>query len=208
MSVNSLVNHSRKCLSAYDWGCFGLRSTEDINRVKKSFVHHYDFEAGWEATEFLGGRAKLCGVKKGQRPWRVWTVCFCPGAQHQRPPQIFYLKIKADGNPRLKDGEKVPWCTTCPLACLEFIWTLQPTTRKRRYPKWLDSGRFGDSNVGDVASEAIQFFIDQGAIKSEQRFDRNAGRKSLEMCVLKQRLGKVKKIEPVFPYCAPYPRET
>ena len=150
-----------------------------MGRVKKSRTHHYDWEAGWQATEYFGGRAKLSGDKKGQRPWRMWTVCFCPEGKHIRPPQRFYLQIQKDGNPRKAD-EKVPFCTTCPVACQEFLWQLQPTTLKRRYPKWLASGRFGESNVGDVATFAIDFFVDQGAITENQRYDRNAGRKSLE----------------------------
>ena len=171
----TLVAHMLGCVAAYDWGCFGMRSNEDMSRVKKSRNHHADWERGWQATEFQGGRAKLHGVKKGSRPWRVWTVCFCPGKKHQRPSKRFYVSIQRTGNPR----GKVNFCTTCPLACLEVLFAKQPSSQKRRYPKWLDSGRFGEKNVNDVAAMAIQWFIDQGAISEAQRFCRNAGRKSL-----------------------------
>ena len=175
-SPMSLVEHSQGLVAGHDWAIFGLRSTEDIKRVKKSVPHHYDWEEGWLSTTFVGGRAKLCGVKKGTRDWSIWTTCFCPGKHHVRPPLTFFVEIGADGNPNCA----VKWCTVCPLACLEFLWQLQtPQGPKRRYAKWCDSGRFGTSNINDVAACAIDWFIKKGVITAEQRFSRNAGRKSL-----------------------------
>jgi hypothetical protein len=172
----TLVDHMTGNIAAHDWGVYGMRSNEDFKRVKKSRNHHSDWAAGWHATEFKGGRAKLHGVKKGSRPWRVWTVCFCPGKKHKRPPHDFYRKIKSDGNP----VGPVEWCTTCPLACLEVIFAKQPSSQKRRYPKWnVKSGGFGERNIGDVASHAIQWFMNQGAIAQAQKYCHNAGRKSL-----------------------------
>ena len=159
-------------VSANDLFVFGLRSTEDVRRVKMSVTHHADWVNGWQSTSFHGGRAKLCGVKKGSRPWRVWRTCHCPGL-HKRPPAMF--TVNKLGNPT----SPITWCTTCPVAVLEFVFSMQWQREKRCYPKWLPSGRFGKSNTKDIAKQAIDWFIAQGVIEEDRRYDRNAGRKSL-----------------------------
>ena len=175
-SPMSLVTFSQGLLAAYDLFVFGLRSTEDVKRVKKSVTHHQDWTNGWQATEFKGGRAKLCGTKKGSRPWRIWRSCHCPGKHHVRPPSTFFTEIRKNGNPRCE----VKWCTVCPLAVLEFLFSIQePPAAKRCYAKWLGSGRMGDSNIADVPAAAIQWFVSQGTVIESNKYDRNAGRKSL-----------------------------
>ena len=174
-SPMSLVTFCQGLLAAYDLFIFGLRSTEDVKRVKKSVTHHHHWTNGWQATEFKGGRAKLCGTKKGTRPWRIWRTCHCPGKHHVRPPPTFFAEIRKDGNPRCA----VKWCTVCPVAAVEFIFSLQADSTKRCYAKWLDSGRMGASNIGDVPAVAINWFVNQGAVTDANRYDRNAGRKSL-----------------------------
>ena len=156
---------------------FGLRSTEDVRRVKMSETHFFDWPNGWHSTKFLGGRAKLCGVKKGTRDWRVWRSCQCPGKHHVRPPTTFFTEIQKDGNARCE----VKWCTVCPVAALEFLFTLQEPEwePKRCYAKWLASGRMGRSNISDVAGLAVDWFVSQGVVTEENRYSRNAGRKSL-----------------------------
>ena len=176
----SLVGHCQSLVYVNDLFIFGLRSTEDVKRVKNSVTHYEDWDNGWQCTEFQGGRAKLCGAKKGTRPWRIWRVCHCPGKHHVRPPKRFYTEIQSDGNPRCA----VKWCTVCPLACLELIFTLQEPVlndnQLRCYPKWLTrQGRFGKSNVKDIAAAAVDWFVHQGVVRPENRFNRNAGRKSL-----------------------------
>jgi hypothetical protein len=169
----SLVDHCRGQICAHDWGVCGLRSTEDMKRVKRSRKHHVDWSQGWAATEFLGGRAKLCGKKRNTRPWRVWTTCFCPGKRHIRPPNDFFKEIKKDGNPRVE----VKWCTTCPLASLELIFQLQVPDAKRRYPKWTQGGKFGKANIADPAACALEWFVKMGVVT--EPYCRNSGRKSL-----------------------------
>ena len=174
-SPMTLVEYCGRLIAAYDLFIFGLRSTEDVKRVKQSAIHYSDWENGWQATEFLGGRAKLCGVKKGTRPWRVWRRCHCPGGQHIRPPRNFYTTIRKDGNPKYE----VKWVTNCPVACVEFIFSLQyPPAPKRCYPNWLASGRMGLRNISDVPNAAIEWFVRQNAVQPENRFCRNSGRKS------------------------------
>ena len=170
----TLVQHCSGLVQAYDWACFGLRSVEDIKRVKRGVVHEFDWDRGWQCTDFVGGRAKLCGVKKGNRDWKIWRVCFCPGGRHIRPPADFWLQIGRSGNPDCA----VKWCTVCPLACIEFLWQLQEVPRS--YAKWLPaSGRFGSKNVANVAASAIDWLVNQGACPTESRYSTNAGRKSL-----------------------------
>ena len=69
----------------------------------------------------------------------------------------------------------------CPLALLELIWQLQDSVRvpRRRYGKWLDTGRFGVSNHGDVVKHAIDWFETTGVCAADTRYDTNAGRKAL-----------------------------
>ncbi len=174
-STLSLIEYSSGYICAHDLFLYGLRSTEDVNRVKKSTEHTFDWQQGWQCTSFTGGRAKLCGSKKGTRPWSIWTTCFCKGDRHQNPPEDFCLQIKEDGNPR--DPSLVTWTTSCPLSCLQLLWQLQETPR--RYGKWLESGRFGKSNLADPARTAIDWMVAQGACTESTRYDRNSGRKSV-----------------------------
>jgi len=165
-------------IQAYDLFVFGLRSREDVDRVKKSRHHKHKWQQGWTCTSFVGGRAKLCDSKRNTRPWKVYRRCHCPGNQHVSPPSNFYKLIDKDGNPTVP----IKWCTCCPLAALELIWQFQSKPGqggKRCYGKWLTSGRFGTSNTGDVAEMAIDWMVSQEACSEEHRYDTNSGRKSL-----------------------------
>ena len=83
--------------------------------------------------------------------------------------------VNRDGNPT----EPVTWNASCPVAVIEFLFSLQWTRDKRCYPKWLQSGRIGTSNVRDVPALAIQWFVSQGVVALANAYDRNAGRKAL-----------------------------
>ena len=168
----SFMDHCLGLIAACDLFVFGLRSTEDVKRVKESVQHVMDWANGWMCTSFKGGRAKLCGVKSGTRPWRIYRACHCPN-NHIRPPAGFI--VNAEGNPY----GPVPFCSTCPVAVLEFVFAMQWRQEKRCYPKWLKSGKLGKSNTKDVAKLAIDWFISKGIITESVRYDRNSGRKSL-----------------------------
>ena len=168
----SFIEYCTGLVAANDLFIFGLRSTEDVRRVKMSDQHQADWINGWQCTRFKGGRAKLCGVKKNTRPWSIWRTCHCPGL-HVRPPAMF--TVDKTGQP----NSPLTWCSSCPVAVLEFLFSMQWQDKKRCYPKWLASGRFGGSNTKDVAKQAIDWFIAQGVITDDVRYDRNAGRKSL-----------------------------
>ena len=164
-------------VEAYDLFINGYRSREDIERVKKSVTHEFDWRNGWECTKLVGGRSKLSGPKKNTREWWIWRVCHCPSKRHIRVPRTFCMKIDEDGNPTV---DQFAWCTLCPLAALELIWQHQEgmvDQQPRCYGKWLASGRFGTSSRGDVAKHAIAWLRVQGATNGT--YDTNSGRKSL-----------------------------
>ena len=173
-----LMRYLQGLVQSYDLFVFGIRSREDIDRVKKSTQHHHNWKRGWQATSFLGGRCKLQGVKKNTRPWKVYRRCHCPGGKHIQPPSDFCKEIGDNGNPKVE----VKWNTTCPLAALQLIWQFQGTKKsgpKRCYGRWLESGRYGTSNTGDIAEMAVDWMIAQGACTEEDCYDTNSGRKSL-----------------------------
>ena len=153
---------------------FGLRSREDIARVKKSRIHELDSKNGWVATKFVGGRAKLSGKKRDTVDWWIWRVCYCRKKKHVPVPKDFFEKIDAEGNPTV-DFE---WCTLCPVAALELIWQFQQVMPQepRCYGKWMGS-KFHAGNTGDVAQLAIDWMKAQGA--TDGTYDSNSGRKAL-----------------------------
>ena len=169
----SLVEYSSGLICAHDAFLCGLRSGEGVDRVKKSYEHFYNWNQGWCATSFKGGRPKLCGVKANSRPWKIYTVCFCDGKKHVCPPADFKYEIQKDGNPL--DPSEVTWTTSCPLSCLQLIWSLQK--KPRRYGKWLPSGRFGTSNIRDPVAFGIDWMLKMGATTAEHRYDHNSGRR-------------------------------
>ena len=172
-SPMTFIEYCLGLVAGFDCFIFGLRSTEDVRRVKMSVVHQWDWDNGWMCTAFKGGRAKLSGTKKGTRPWKIWTVCLCPKGKHTRPPAMF--NVMKSGNPR----EPLTWNSNCPVAVIEFLFSLQWTREKRRYPKWLGSGKLGQSNINDVAGLAVNWFVGQGVVTVANAYNRNAGRKSL-----------------------------
>ena len=165
-------------ITFWDAFIFGCRSHKDHDKIKKSETHQKNWTQGWQCTAYEEGRAKLTGMKKGSRPWWVWRVCMCPGNQHVRPPTEIILDLDENGDPK----HKQVWCTTCPLACTEFIWRLQTEdVNKRMYPKWLPKtkkldGRFGDSNVNEVSKYAAKWLDEAQGIG---KFDHFGGRKCL-----------------------------
>ena len=165
--------------AASDLFVFGLRSREDVRRVKESLTHEIDIRNGWQCTKFVGGRCKLSGSKKNSRPWWIWRVCLCSGKKHVAVPEDFGEKIGNDGNP-YPEYLNFEWSNLCPLNQLQLMWQLQDTPsltgEPRCYGKWLGD-RFGLSNHGDVAKFAINWLRVQLGLTTS--FDTNAGRKSL-----------------------------
>ena len=172
----SLLPWSQGLVCAKDGFLDGLRPVEDIDRIKKSREVEVDWKNGWMRTGFQGGRAKLCGDKKGTRPWGLWTGCHCAGGEHVGPPEDFWLYVDKEGNP--KDGVEITWDTTCPLAALQLVWQTQGEN-KRRYAKWSTvTGRcMPTTNIADPVAFAIDWFVAQGVCPANRRYDHNSGRK-------------------------------
>ena len=162
-------------VAAYDWCIFGCRSREDIGRVKFSTNHALNVRERWQASEFKDGRCKLCGDKKGTRPWWVWRVCLCPGQCHVSPPADFGKHLDYDGNPKVE----VRWNTACPIACYEFYNSCLRRGDVRNYPRW-KGGFYAKNNVGDPIDLALWWFEVQGEFPYfGGRFSSNAGRYAL-----------------------------
>ena len=159
---------------------FGLRPNVDIAKVKKSRDHFINANERYGYTEMVDGRSKLHKQKRGTRSWRVYTVCLCPGGQHQSIPDN--LVINKKGNPE----EAPTWTTTCPLAAMEFLQHCQQTEEWAPYPQWYEGkGGYG-RNIGDVPTAANDFLRLQGV---PDEFDRNSGRKSLARWLAKLGIG-------------------
>ena len=169
------------------YGCFwdtfvcGARPNVDMKKIKDSRTHDFNWKQGWQCTDFLGGRSKLTGVKKGSRPWKMWRICLCKGKKHRRPRKDAWSFIDDDGNPSL-GVEHLGFDPVCPLACTEMVWQceLAEDQPKRNYPNFLPRSkkypaRLGVLNVGDPAQAAVEWLINQGV----GEFDHNAGRKFL-----------------------------
>ena len=164
-------------VAAWDWGVCGLRSQEDLDRVKHSPRHYLNVKERWHASKFDNGRSKLHGTKKGTRPWWVFRVCLCPGQRHISPPEDFGEVIDKDGNPTVE----VKWNTNCPIACIQLYTGMLKPQHRRMYPQWLPkSGRVAPRlNHNSIVGLAIDWFIAQGTCTKQVPYDTNAGRKSL-----------------------------
>ena len=172
----SLMQWTVALLISWDWAVAGARSQEDLKRIKNSTDHDVNHADGYGSTGYVEGRSKLCGRKRGTRPWRVWRLCLCPGGKHQPVPAVFRHRINNEGNPT----KQPTWCTNCPVCCMELVM-LKQAKEPRMYPKWLNSkragGRFSVSNVGNCSKRANEWFRCQGV--TDEDYCSNAGRKSL-----------------------------
>ena len=167
----SFVRFCSGCLCANDAFVSGPRPKEDIDRVKKSRDHIVVPGEGQMSTGFVGGRAKTDVTT----PWRLWTVCLCPG-KHKSPGAMDRWNIDPKtGNPL----EPFQWCSTCPVACFQFLQSF-PNAKDRRYCKVKLAGTaICKTNEGDIVKFATDWMISQGVCPPESRYSHNSGRRSL-----------------------------
>ena len=75
----SLPKFMSGLLCCWTWAVLGCRPRVDMDSLKRSEEHTLSLEQGWFATSFEGGRNKLCGTKKGSRPWNGYRrTQLCP----------------------------------------------------------------------------------------------------------------------------------
>ena len=155
----------------YDTFVCGLRPNEDVKRVKKSTEHFLRPEAGYGSTAYVGGRCKNVELV----PWKLYTVCFCPGGVHVSPDKSDHLKLDNHGNPRVN----FKWHSTCPLASFEYQEQFA-AAKGHRYAKINSYGNgFQTVNESDPTAVAIQWLSTQGIGHPEVSFSHNSGRKTL-----------------------------
>ena len=165
------------CQAAFDSFVCGPRPETDIGRIKKSRDHVVVPGEGQMSTGYDGGRAKT----DVETPWRLWTVCFCPG-KHVSPGR-FDRWLLVNGNPR----NPFNWCSTCPLACHEFLQSF-PNAKGKRYCKVNKHGTdITKTNEGDVVTFATDWMVSQGVCPADNRYSHNSGRRSLARLLSKSK---------------------
>ena len=157
--------------AAYDTFVWGCRSVEDHKRIKRSRNHVIRPSEGYISTAYVDGR---CKTPSCPRPWSRYVVCLCPGGRHKSPSPFFKYTLDKNGNPT----KGVEWFSTCPVACLEFMWSYDGANG-RSYPKALNGGKFGGQNEGDIPKLAVDWMVAQGVCPEDDRYSHNSGRKTL-----------------------------
>ena len=117
----------------------------------------------------------MCGRKKGNRDFRAYFVCTCPGARHVPVPEDWEYGLDANGNPRTP----ITFTTECPLNCREIKMRCSPDRAKwRLFTKWTKTTRAYVSNHGNPANLAREWLKVQGCGPPDELGDycHNAGR--------------------------------
>ena len=176
----NFVEFESSVVCAYDTFVFGLRSNEDVKRVKNSKMVRYNLAQLFMSVGFVDGRCKL---PEKHRPWNLNRVCFCEGGRHVSPTpddvKIFCTKCPEGRLNPLGNPHPLPfdWSSNCPLGAQQFI-SLFKDVNNRSYPKLNKSKTgFTSYNITDPVDQANLWFIAQGV--TEKPFSHNSGRKAL-----------------------------
>ena len=164
-------------IAAWCWAVFGCRPNCDIKSLKDSRQHTINVAEGWGATAYKNGRNKLCGKKKGTRPWNCYFMCLCPDGKHQPVTKEWALTaFNKDGNITKEPN----FCTECPVNCIKLKEIRAQANGEvfGLFSKWSETPQDWSGNHGDVATLAINWLELQGATFIS-RYERHAGRKSL-----------------------------
>ena len=121
-------------LAFWDGFVCGARPNVDLGKLKRSNEHYWDWELGWCCTAMENGRSKLCGIKRGSRPWSSWLTCMCKG-EHTKVPALVWSYFDEDGNLSKDFGLDF----SCPVVCQQLIfqWLRAHNQRLRKYPNFL-----------------------------------------------------------------------
>ena len=162
-------------LVAWDWTVCGMRTTVDLTKIKHSRDHDINPGEGYSSTALFEGRAKLCGNKRGTRPWRCWRLCMCKDGKHISPPDDIEYEFDKEGN--LTTGEP-SWNTCCPVACQQVVTKLHKGRPVRLYSKWGKKRKQPCKDSHPKPTKLANRWFEAQGIQSAP-FDTNAGRKSL-----------------------------
>lgn len=166
------------CLCCWCWAVWGARSGCDMESLKKSPSHTLSPSEGWGSVAYKNGRNKLCGKKRGTRPWKAFMVCLCPNGKHiPVDKEVAQWGFDSKGN----CTEAITWTTECPIACMELkTYRAEKDNRDFKiFAKWTETSKtWGPSNHGQVVELAIEWLSAQQA-EGDHPYSTNAGRKSL-----------------------------
>ena len=176
----SLMTFMVNCLLTWDSHVLGSRPNSDLDKIKKSTDHWWDFKNKCWTTSFVAGRSKLALQKSGTRPWRAWRICMCPNEEHIEPPENFEFSFDENGNTNMDISNL---CTTCPLFIGQFLKRAQEPLVFRCYRKYIYSesrkkrsrSPWSPDNYGDLQTLVIEWLKHQGVTP----VSRNSGRKTL-----------------------------
>jgi hypothetical protein len=177
----ALPDWSSRYMGCWHWNMNGARSKVDLARIRHSAQHYVNYAAGWQCTEYLGGRAKV-EKRLGERPWKAYATCTCVGGHNGLP--LSYADQEPlfgdDGNPL----QPPTWNTCCPLSCFQVIghWLRRSgLTPTRVFPKWsyktctFTKECFGRNTLIVVMRDFVQR---QGANPQNLVLSPNGGRKA------------------------------
>ena len=171
----SLMDWITGQLGAWTWTITGSRPNVDVKSLKESVDHTLSRDQGWACTEFVGGRNKLHGNKRGTRPWAQYYVCMCPGGRHKPVPRNYYVLIKNNGSPRM--NPRFPTC--CPINSLELKRQMMRPKPLRLFAKWTTKRKRFGQNHGNVTAVANSWFDAQQTLEGGKPYDSNSGRRAL-----------------------------
>ena len=171
--MGSLVRFSQERVALWCTGVNGGRK-EDLERLKFGTSHDFNLDEGWAKTDYHGGRPKLCGQKKGRRPWATWFVCTCKGGEHQGLPED---EVEFEDWRHEEPPVSVTWDTGCVMNCVELLRRVQLAKfdHFKLFRKWKLGTGFTKSNEGPVLQNlAFPHFRRFGVTRA---FDMHSGRK-------------------------------
>jgi len=162
-------------LATWCWAVFGCRPGCDIKSLKDSTQHTINLQQGWASTAYVNGRNKLCGKKRGTRPWNCFFICLCPNGKH-RPVSKSWALTAFNKDGTLK--KRTNFCTECPLNCLKLKEFRAGDESFQLFSKFTKTNRNWGGNHGPVVQLAIKWLDFQGA-STNIPYDTHAGRKCL-----------------------------
>ena len=146
----ALPDWSSRYMGCWHWNMNGARSKVDLARIRHRAQHHVTYAAGWQCTEYLGGRAKV-EKRLGERPWKAYATCTCVGGHNGLP--LSYADQEPlfgdDGTPATSNLEYV-----LSFELLPSHWTLAPTLRS-------------DTDESIPEMELQDLYLHQGVLRAQ-----------------------------------------